>query len=350
MSTESLDVASVLPWHEDVFGQLSALQASERLGHAWLFAGHPGTGKLLLANAFAQSLFCTALLVSGRACGKCQDCHLFAIGTHPDFRLVQPEKKLITVDQIRDTIDFAQNTSRRGGMKVIVFEPAEAMNLNAANALLKLLEEPPQRTLLLLISHQPGLLLATIRSRCQVLRCALPPHELAAQWLQNQDFSGDAHAALQRAGGAPLRALAQNDTAAQVERQQVLACLGGLAGGRMQPVEAAKKCEKFNIAATIDYQLACAAELSACAQRARSLQDQQLAPLAEQLHVTEQPAPFARLLHRLYGELQEARRTATASNNANPTLVLETLFARWMQLGQRSRVQDRGQDRTQAGT
>src|SRR5688572_10581512 len=119
-----MTAAVVLPWHEEAFRQLSALHASTRLGHAWLFAGHPGTGKLTLATAFAQALFCSAPK-EGRACGTCQNCHLFSINAHPDFRLVQPEKKLITVDQIRDTIDFAQNMSRRGGMKVMVFEPAE---------------------------------------------------------------------------------------------------------------------------------------------------------------------------------------------------------------------------------
>jgi len=332
-----MSVTPVLPWHDAAYAQLTTLHAGARLGHAWLFAGHPGTGKLMLASAFAQMLFCTSPN-GGHACGKCQDCHLFSIGAHPDFKLVQPEKKLITVDQIRNTIDFAQNTSRRGGMKIMVFEPAEAMNLNAANALLKLLEEPPPRTLLLLISHQPGLLLATIRSRCQVLRCPLPARDVATQWLQTQGFAGDAAAALQRAGGAPLRALAENDAATQGERAQLLACLQALAGGTMQPVEAAKKCDKFNIAASIDYQLACAADLSACAQHARELQDAGLKPLVEQLRLTDQPVAFARLLHRLYGELQEARRIATASNNANPTLVLETLFGRWLQLGQRSRM------------
>ena len=333
----AMSAAEVYPWHEEAYRQLAGLQANGRLGHAWLFAGHPGTGKLALATAFAQALFCTAP-VEGRACGACQDCHLFSIGAHPDFKCEQPEKKLITVDQVRDSIEFAQNTSRRGGMKIMIFEPAEAMNLNAANALLKLLEEPPQRTLLLLISHQPGLLLATIRSRCQVLRCALPPRELAVRWLQSQGFGGDAESALQRAGGAPLRAIAQNDAATQAERAQLLACIKGLAGGSMQPVEAAKKCEKFNITTSIDYQLTCAAELSACAQGARELRDTELAALAEQLRVARQPVNFARLLHRLYSELQDARRTATASNNANPTLLLEALFGRWLQLGQRSRA------------
>lgn len=329
---------TVLPWHEEAFQRLQSQHALGRLGHAWLFAGHPGTGKLAFATAFAQRLFCTKPS-QGRACGTCADCHLFSVETHPDFQLIQPEKKLITVDQVRDTIEFAQNTSRRGGMKVLVFEPAEVMNLNAANALLKLLEEPPQRTLLLLVSHQPGLLLATIRSRCQVLRCGLPPTDVAVRWLESQGLSGNADQALRRAGGAPVRALAENEAGVQTEHLQILSCLQGLASGKLQPVEAAKKCEKFDIAASIDYQLACAADLSACAQGGRPLQDAALTTLAEQLRLPTQPITFARVLHRLYGELQEARRVATASNNANQQLILEALFGRWLQLGQRSRMQ-----------
>lgn len=337
MSEHASTATPLLPWHEEAFAQLASRHENGTLGHAWLFAGHQGTGKMLFATAFAQFLFCTAPR-QNRACGACQDCHLFSIGTHPDFRLEQPEKKLITVDQIRDSIEFAQKMSRRGGMKVLIFEPAEAMNLNAANALLKLLEEPPQRTALLLVSHQPGLLLATIRSRCQVLRCHLPSHDIALTWLQEQGLR-DAELALRRANGAPLRALNESDADTQAQRQQLHACLLALAGGNMQPVEAAKKCEKFNIAATIDYQLACAADLSACAQGARTLQDAELHDLAEQLHIKQQSTAFVRLLHRFYAELQETRRVATASNNANPSLILEALFGRWLQLGARSRAQ-----------
>lgn len=326
------------PWHQETFRQLQVLHTTNRMGHAWLLAGHPGTGKLALATYLAQYLLCSNA-GAGMPCGNCQDCHLFSVATHPDFRLVQPEKKLITVDQVRDTIDFAQNMSRRGGMKVLVFEPAEAMNNNSANALLKLLEEPPQRTVLLLVSHQPGLLLATIRSRCQVLRCGLPPADVAARWLETQGYTGNAALALQRAGGAPLRALAQADAAVQAERMQLLQCLQGLTGGHLHPVEAAKKCEKIGITASIDYQLACAADLSACAQGGRALQDPELGALAEQLRLPRQTAVFSRHLHRLYGELQQARRVALASNNANPLLLLEALFGRWLQLGQRSRHQ-----------
>ncbi|MEY4641204.1 MAG: hypothetical protein RLZZ227_1198 [Pseudomonadota bacterium] len=326
----------LLPWHEDGFRQLQSRVSAGRLGHAWLFTGHQGTGKLLLARYLAQYLLCSSK--EGKPCGTCPDCHLFSVDTHPDFRLMQPEKKLITIDQIRDTIEFAQNMSRRGGMKILIFEPAEAMNLNAANALLKLLEEPPQQTLLLLVSHQPGLLLATIRSRCQVLRCGLPPQDMAIRWLDDSGFSGNASVALQRAGGAPLRAVSQVDGALQAERLQLLTCLQGLAAGKLYPVEAAKKCEKFNITASIDYQLECVADLSACAQRARSLHDPDLGTLAEQLNLMQQPGVYSRHLHRLYAELQEARRVAMASNNANPLLLLEAVFGRWLQLGQRSRI------------
>lgn len=331
-------IPALLPWHQDVFRQLQSQYEAQRLGHAWLFTGHQGTGKLTLALYLAQYLLCTKP-DAGKPCGTCQDCHLFSVDTHPDFRLMQPETKLIKIEQVRDTIDFAQNMSRRGGMKVLVFEPAEAMNLNAANALLKLLEEPPQGTLLLLISHQPGLLLATIRSRCQVLRCGLPPRELALDWMQSSGFAGNAGLALQRAGGAPLRALAQDDAATLTEHMQLLTCLQGLTGGSLLPVEAAKKCEKFNITASIDYQLACAADLSACAQGARGLQDTELRPLSEQLRLPKQSAMFTQQLHRLYSDLQQARRVALASNNANPQLLLEGLFSRWLQLGQRGRLQ-----------
>jgi DNA polymerase III subunit delta' len=125
MTEEALPdlVPALLPWHEEAFSQLRNLQTTGRLGHAWLLAGHPGTGKLNFALYLAQYLLCTQS-AEGKPCGACQDCHLFKRRNHPDFRLEQPEKALIKVDQIRDTIDFAQNMSRRGGMKVLVFEPA----------------------------------------------------------------------------------------------------------------------------------------------------------------------------------------------------------------------------------
>jgi DNA polymerase-3 subunit delta' len=322
---------TLLPWHAEPYRQLLELHAGARLGHAWLLAGQQGTGKLALALHVARALLCSQL-ASGQPCGRCAACHLFAAGSHPDFRLVVPEKKLLTIDQIRDSIDFAHNTSARGGMQVLIFDPAEAMNNHAANALLKLLEEPPAHTLLLLISHQPGLLLPTIRSRCQRLYCPLPPPAIAGAWLESQGFAGDTAAALRRAGGAPLHALAESEAGAQAERLTLLECLQKLPVHRLYPVEAAKKCEKFNIVATIDYLLACVADLAGNLQAALPLRDPDLKELAALLREGNQAPQMDMQLHAMHAILVNARKVAMASNNANAQLLLESLFGTWSRL------------------
>jgi len=322
----------LLPWHAEQFEGLCARQQEGRLGHAWLLSGPQGSGKLDLARHLANTLLCSAAMVTG-ACGACTSCQLFAVGTHPDFRQVQPEKALIKVDQIRETIEFAQNTSQRGGMKILVFEPAEAMNQNAANALLKLLEEPPAGTLLLLVSHQAGLLLPTIRSRCQVLRLPMPAIAAAESWLAAQGLGPTAALALRKAAGAPLRALAEAEAGTQADHQVILECMQGLASGCLQPVEAAKKCEKSSIIATIDYLLQCCTDLCSHLQGRQSLRDPDLQVLAELLH-----GPGAiNALHGLHHSLQEARKVALAPNNASPQLMLEALFSGWRQTAGKSR-------------
>jgi len=317
---------TLLPWHKPAFSQLLALHDQQRLGHAWLLSGFPGIGKLLLARHLARTLLCDSP-VAGEPCGSCTSCHLFGVGNHPDFRQFQPEKKQLTIDQVRDSIELALNTSQRGGMQILLFEPAEAMNQNAANALLKLLEEPPARTLLLLVSHQPGLLLPTIRSRCQQLRCPLPPIPQAAAWLLAQGLAGDPVLALQRAGGAPLRALHESEADTRTQRLALLDCLQGLLQRQLYPVEAAKKCEKSPILASIDYLLHCTGELLGSLQSGMPLRDPDLQGLLDQLQGDARIMP----LHGLCADLQRARRVALGSNNANPQLMLEMLFAHWQQ-------------------
>jgi len=323
---EQAPLTTLLPWHQALFAQMRAAHASKRLGHAWLLSGHQGTGKLAFARHLARTLLCITSTADG-PCDSCRSCHQFRVGSHPDFLQVQPEKKLITVDQIRETIEYAQNTSQRGGLQILVFEPAEAMNLNAANALLKLLEEPTAQTLLLLVSHQSGLLLPTIRSRCQVLRCPLPESGQAEAWLLAQGLAGNPRLALQKAGGAPLRALAQAGSGSQGERLVLLDCLQAVLQKRMQPVEAARKCEKFAILATIDYLVLSLGDLLAALQAGLALRDTDLQTLLELVRVEARILP----LHRLLASVQQARRVALASNNANQLLMLEALFAEWQQ-------------------
>ncbi len=331
----TMESTTLLPWFDESFAHLVEGHKQDRLGHAWLLSGHPGIGKKMLAQYFAKYLLCTSPRAAG-PCGLCDDCHLFGIGNHPDYSLVEPEKKLITVDQIRENIHFAQNTSRRGGMKVLLFVPAEAMNLNAANALLKLLEEPPKQTLLLLVSHQPGLLLATLKSRCQHLRCPLPSPSMAKTWLEQQEgFIGRPETALQLTGGAPLRAMSISDPGTIAARMTLLEVLLAMLDKTVTPISAAKKCEKIGITACIEYLMLGVADLLASCQSGRNLADPALAPLAERLKLPEQSGIFSRRLHETYNILVEARKVALASNNANPQLMLESLFVHWSLLSDR---------------
>jgi DNA polymerase-3 subunit delta' len=153
-----------------------------------------------------------------QCCGDCRSCRLFAGGAHPDFRLLTFEanprtdkmRTELVIEQVRDLNGSMQLTHGISPRKVALIYPAEAMNRNAANALLKTLEEPPGDTVLLLVAHDPSRLAATIRSRCQMMPIRLPDRQLATDWLVNNVQGIDATtaaAALRACAGSPLRAL-----------------------------------------------------------------------------------------------------------------------------------------------
>jgi len=209
------------PWQIEPWQRWAGLRA--RLPHAILLKGAQGIGKFDFAMNLAQSLLCEAPLADGLACGACPSCHWFEQETHPDFRLLQPDalsetedgeesaaakkkpSKQISVDQIRALADFANLSAHRGGHRVVLIHPAEAMNTNAANALLKTLEEPSARMLIVLVTHKPQQLLPTILSRCLTLTMPMPSIEASSAWLKGQGALNPA-AMLAQAGFAPLQA------------------------------------------------------------------------------------------------------------------------------------------------
>ncbi len=150
--------------------KLQALRLANTLPHAWLFTGTDNALKLQTARAFSQWQLC--LYKQGLlSCGNCKSCHLFIAGTHPDFLLVMPreDKTTILVDDVRAMVDFVAGKAQLNGDKIVLLEPAEAMQASAANALLKSLEEPCSETVFLLLCKHQSLLLKTIVSRCQIL-------------------------------------------------------------------------------------------------------------------------------------------------------------------------------------
>lgn len=226
------------PWNLPLFRQLSGDPA--HMPHAFLLHGPAGVGKLDLAVALARWALCQQPGVDG-ACGVCDACNWFDQGNHPDFRRVEPQEeeatdkedtpakkpakkasKIIKVEAIREiTQDFLNLTAHRGGWRVALIHPAELMNPAAANALLKTLEEPPARVLLLLVSHQIGRLLPTVLSRCRKVAVPLPPRKIALTWLHESGLMA-AEAPLAEAGGAPLAALGYAESERAARRDSFL--------------------------------------------------------------------------------------------------------------------------------
>lgn len=163
--------------------KLQALTQNDNLAHAWLFVGPDLNAKLHLANTFSQWLFCTHM------CGECKNCNLFAANTHPDFCTitVQEDATTITVAQIRSLIQFVSGKPQIAVKKIAIVYPAEKLLEQAANALLKVLEDPGPDTILILIAEHANVLLKTIVSRCQQLRIteanAFPKEYAAASTL-----------------------------------------------------------------------------------------------------------------------------------------------------------------------
>jgi DNA polymerase-3 subunit delta' len=208
-------------WNQPILDSLA--RRVERLPHALLIYGPRGVGKLALAERIAQSLLCEGQ--GKKPCDSCDACRWFLAGNHPDFRRLEPESLApvreeeeaparrpkqpsieIKVDQVRELAGFLYVGSHRGRLRVALVHPAEDMNENASNALLKGLEEPPAGAMFILVSHRPAQLLPTIRSRCVAVPVAIPPRQSALEWLSAQGLK-DAERWLAYAGGAPLRAL-----------------------------------------------------------------------------------------------------------------------------------------------
>jgi len=263
-------INNLYPWQNASWDALRAKR--EHMPHALLIHGPQGVGKLQLAERFVQSLLCEAGAERGAPCGACAGCRWFAAGSHPDFRRLEPEALArqpvaadefdapaptrtakpsleIKVDQVRALDDFLNLKSHRDGPRVALVHPAEAMNPNAANALLKGLEEPPGAAQFILVSHRPARLLATIRSRCVAVPVPVPAASAALAWLQSQG-ARDAASWLAFASGSPLRALqhGQEAGASLARRRQALERRDlealGLASDREQLEELAEVLQK----------------------------------------------------------------------------------------------------------
>ncbi len=244
------------PWLAAPWTDLVERAARDALGHAYLLCGREGLGKFAFAEHFARGLLCEKRPADGQACGRCRGCLLNASGNHPDLKLLtlEEERKSIVIDQVRALIEFFTLKAHYHGRKIGIVYPADSMNTASANALLKILEEPPATALLMLVASRPALLPATIHSRCQRINFTLPPWDVREQWLREELATREKSPALAALTlcGAPLEVLAQLDSSRPQLMSDVIAALRAAFDGRANPLEAARAFADVEIRRYLD--------------------------------------------------------------------------------------------------
>lgn len=245
----------ILPWQTQQWQQW--IQQSGHLGQGYLLSGAEGIGLSEFAMSMAEGLLCQTSPLQG--CQNCVHCHQFAQATHPDFfqLTVLEDKKEISIDQIRALTDKIYTTSHQGGYKVALIEQVELLNVSAFNALLKTLEEPPAKTILILTSYQTSLLPATIISRCRKIAFASPPREDALAWLQQALPQADMpllKKALKINWGGPLKAKTWIDEKSFELEAAWQEDIKGLQQGRFTVSQVVEKWKKYpQPEVTLDY-------------------------------------------------------------------------------------------------
>jgi len=339
MAEERAAEAAGLPWMALLPWQGSAARAvlAQRSSwpHALLLHGPRGIGKHALALNLAQALLCESPAPDNLACGECPSCRYAIAGQHPDLMrlellMIDPDEgalkavETIGIDRVRALTDFVQLTSHRQRAKVAVIAPADRMNVAAANALLKTLEEPPPGTYLILVADQPGRLPPTILSRCRKLAAPLAAPDDARAWLAAQGIR-QPDLALAQAAGAPLAALAHADPGVMAERRawvdalvlperlsvQALAARID-AGGREE--------RKARLAHALEWLIAWTADLARVAAGGTARQNPDAAPALGRLAAQVAPVPLFRYHRALL------RQRAMIAHPLQPRLVVEALL------------------------
>jgi DNA polymerase III subunit delta' len=322
------EASSAYPWHESQWVTVEKQLQTGRRPHAMLLTGPADSGKREFADSLARRLLCREPVLVDKviqACRHCPACHLLNAGTHPDLVFVRPEdSKLIKVDQIRALNHWVSQTSGQGGDKVAIIYPAEQMNGQSANALLKCLEEPTPGTLFILVADQPAKILPTVRSRCQVMAFTIPDNGVAIGWLNtNIPPAVDVHRALALAGGLPLKAIREIDAEYLARRNELLQVFERLLKGAEPALEAARAVQKHPPREVLVSMLSLVED--AIRSHMSSRQELRNSDSLELLQLFNQVLGADRLFE-LADSVKQSIRDLESASNPNAQLLLEVLF------------------------
>lgn len=326
---QSALIVQPMLWQQDEWHHLTERYQSGRLPHALLISGGSGIGKSHLAHALTAYLLCRQ--PSETACGECASCQLLAAGTHPDLLEIKPEAegKQIRIEQIRALQSYVGKTAQQGGFRVVIMQPADAMNPNSANALLKNLEEPGDNVLFILLSSRINAVLPTIKSRCQQISLPVPDHDLAVQWLNTVLESHQAlhcDKLLKMANGNPLTARELASDAIHQQRDKLFLLMESLTRGA-EPVELAPSFQEGELRWTLHWMQQWLADWSSwyLLQQDDALKFPEMMPLYRHWQKTAS-LDDAQSLYRTIGTL---RAQLASGANPNIQLAMESLLIRW---------------------
>lgn len=319
------------PWLAADWANLIRVANSARMPHAMLWVAPVGLGLISMARAFMQYLICQQP-VDDQACGECTACQLYQAGTHPDFHHLTIEEKSrdIKIDQVRRLIEQLNERPHQNGRRLVLLEPAEAMNKATANAFLKTLEEPGEDTFLLLLTSRQEAMMPTIRSRCQVHYFNAPGELQAIDYVleHHPDQLAIARTAVRLAQNRPLLALELIERGALQERQDFFAYLESMLQKRLDPLEyAAKNKSGEAVVSCCDwlYELMLDAEKVTGGVETKELLSSDQPEMLDRLIKT---SPEAR--YQWQQRLAELKRTMITATNVNPQLTMEALLTGWI--------------------
>lgn len=319
----------VHPWHQTHWKRFLKSLQQDHLAHAILLCGQEHTGKLDFAAIMAKTLLCERPTEQG-PCQQCQSCKTYDAGSNPDFMRIAllDDKQQIGVDQIRTMSAFLTLSRSFKGERVALIESAERMNQNAANSLLKSLEEPAEHSIILLVSSQPSSLLPTIRSRCRIEHLGSPNRHDAIYWLKKHTGL-DSHfeEELDIAQGRPLQAIQIDEENIQ-ERRNFQSDLKHIVELQAAITVTAKKWDKKDLSQLLDWQLNWVADLIKLNQQAT------VEPYKLKQNHAFYESMNSHLDTRRYWTLYDAliSQKPLVHTSVNPLILTENMLMSWLEI------------------